>query len=267
MHPQQGAREHHRRSHQLSTRDEAGNPRAGIATQKGEQETGKTTQEEPRTQDLSIVMRPMQQPEQQDEKQKFCPTAVDLRGVEGNAERGSGRSLRAVEDNPPGQIRRDPVVASRFQATDGNDGTTQRQAGSKSIGCPPEGEPEAPGIGRAEDDRDRRARKLTAKAVLPNHAERPRAVLRPIQQDQQNPASQERGDNGEQSQAPDFVSVERKQPGRANADQQGKHCAQGEEKSISRQDEAAELEEMRVHERSRRNRPTGPCHSALVNPS
>ena len=59
-------------------------------------------------------------------------------------------------------------------------------------------------------------------------------------------------------------------------EQQRSDGAQGNQKSISRQDEAAELEEMRVHrggfpismpQRERRNRPTGPCSSAPVNPS
>ena len=124
-----------------------------------------------------------------------------------------------------------------------------------------------PRIGQARDARDRQAGKAAGKDVRPAHAESPRAVLGPMLQKHQNPAPHQRRDNGEQSHTPDFVGVERKQAGITDAYQQGKHRAQGEEKSISRQDEAAELEEMRVHERSRRNRPTGPCHSALVNPS
>ena len=44
-----------------------------------------------------------------------------------------------------------------------------------------------------------------------------------------------------------LVGVERKQAGGTHADQQGKDRAQGNQESIGRQDEAAELEEMRVH--------------------
>jgi hypothetical protein len=42
-------------------------------------------------------------------------------------------------------------------------------------------------------------------------------------------------------------------------DQQGEDCAQGNQKSISRQDEAAELEEVRVHVREQ----TKPTHWAV----
>ena len=57
----------------------------------------------------------------------------------------------------------------------------------------------------------------------------------------------EAADNGQQSHTPDFVGVEREQAGGANRDQQGNDRAHGNQESIGRQDEAAELEEMRVH--------------------
>ena len=93
-------------------------------------------------------------------------------------------------------------------------------------------------------------------------------VLGPAGHCRKNPISQQRGNNGEHSHFPDFVGVQGEQAGNANAQQKREDGAQGKQKSISRQDEAAELEEVRMHTgKLRRNRPTGPCSSAPVNPS
>ena len=59
--PQEAAREHHHRTDELRGHD-------AVAAQKCQQKAGETAEEEPRTQDLSIVMRTMQQPQQEDEK-------------------------------------------------------------------------------------------------------------------------------------------------------------------------------------------------------
>ena len=69
----------------------------------------------------------------------------------------------------------------------------------------------------------------------------------PVQQDEEYAAAHQASDNGHKSPTPDFVGVERKQAGGTQADQEGKDRAQGNQESIGRQDEAAELEEMRVH--------------------
>jgi hypothetical protein len=86
-----------------------------------------------------------------------------------------------------------------------------------------------------------------AAGSVQTHSQGADAIPGPVQQDHENPAAHQASDNGHQGHAPDFVGVEREQAGSTQADQQRKDGAQGNQKSISRQDKAAELEEMRVH--------------------
>jgi hypothetical protein len=86
-----------------------------------------------------------------------------------------------------------------------------------------------------------------AAGSVQTHGQGADAIPGPVQEDQENPAAYQAGDNGDQGHAPDFVGVKREQAGGTQADQQRKDGAQGNQKSISRQDQAAELEEMRVH--------------------
>ena len=68
-----------------------------------------------------------------------------------------------------------------------------------------------------------------------------------MQKEQQQFAHRQGNHNGHESNTPDFVGVERKQAGGADTHQQRKDRAQGKQKPVSRQDESAELEELRVH--------------------
>src|SRR6202041_31144 len=109
--------------------------------------------------------------------------------------RRSGHSSRTVEDHRPGQLARGSVVASCFQAGASNNRTSQRQAGSKSIGGPPPGQAEAPGI-------HNRGRSPGQPYTT--------GVARPAQQQNDKPPNQG-GDNRQQGYAPDFVGVEGEQ--------------------------------------------------------
>ncbi len=184
----------------------------------------------------------MKQPQQQDEEHELDHARVELGGVQGYSQRGPRHGSRTAEDHGPGQLRRDSIVTSSLQAGNGSNGTHQRQAGGKGIGGAPEGETEMYGVGQGSDrrqsDRD--------------------GVLRPAHKVQEDSRHQD-DNNGQQRHAPDLVGVERKQAGGTDADQQGEDRAQGNQESISRQDEAAELEEVRVHEREQ----TKPTHWAV----
>ncbi len=92
------------------------------------------------------------------------------------------------------------------------------------------------GIGEGGYGRDRGLRESYAETVAG-----------PAKEDEENAAGKECADDGQQSHTPDLVGVEREQAGGTNEEQQRSYGAQGNQKSIGRQDEAAELEEMRVH--------------------
>jgi hypothetical protein len=139
------------------------------------------------------------------------------------------------------------VIASRFQAADRDYGTTQRQAGRNSIGCSAEGEAEVQSIENAGCGCESDGCWSGTAGSVQTHSQGADAIPGPVQQDHENPAAHQASDNGHQGHAPDFVGVEREQAGSTQADQQRKDGAQGNQKSISRQDKAAELEEMRVH--------------------
>ena len=128
---------------------------SAVAAQKGQQEAGEAAEEEPGAEDFSIVMRAMQEPQQEDEERELHQARVDLGGVQRHSQRGSGHRSRTGEDHSPGQVGRRSVVASSFQAADGDDGTTQRQAGSNGIGGSPDGEAEVQGIDHAGRNCDR----------------------------------------------------------------------------------------------------------------
>ena len=78
-----------------------------------------------------------------------------------------------------------------------------------------------------------------------------------MQEPEENSPNQ-RGHNRQQSDAPDLVMIEGEQARGADADDEPKNYAQGQQESISRQDEAAELDELGMHEDK-----TKPTHGAV----
>src|ERR1700733_10454230 len=80
MQPQEAPGEHHRRGNELGDRDQSGNPRAAIAAQESKYEVGEATQEEPRAEDLSIVMGAIEQPQQEGEQHELHQAGIDLGG-------------------------------------------------------------------------------------------------------------------------------------------------------------------------------------------
>ena len=73
--PQEAAPEHHRGAHQLRDHD-------AIAAHKREQRAGQTAEEKPGAQDFSIVMRAMQEPQQEDEEHELDQARVKLGRVQ-----------------------------------------------------------------------------------------------------------------------------------------------------------------------------------------
>ena len=120
-----------------------------VATQEGQQGAGEAAEEEPGAEDLSIVVRTMQQPQQEDEEEELQQAGVELGGMQRHSQRRSGRGSRIVEDHGPGHSSRRSVVASSFQAANGGDGAPQGEAGGKGIRGSPDGEAEAQGIDHA----------------------------------------------------------------------------------------------------------------------
>ena len=71
----------------------------------------------------------------------------------------------------------------------------------------------------------------------------------PCKRDRQQLVAHQGRDDRKQSNTPDFFCVEGKRASGVDAHQQGEDRAQGNQKSISRQDQVAELEELRMHVR------------------
>jgi hypothetical protein len=87
--------------HQLRDRDKTST--AAVAAQEGKQEAGEAAQEKPRTQDFSIVMRAMQQPQQQHEQHELDQAGVELGGVQGHSQRGSGHGAGLLKTTAQGR--------------------------------------------------------------------------------------------------------------------------------------------------------------------
>ncbi len=69
-----------------------------------------------------------------------------------------------------------------------------------------------------------------------------RAILAPIDENRQQPDPGDGHDDGQQRQIPNLVGVEREEAGDAQQDQQRRDQARGNQDSIGRQHEMAELE-------------------------
>ncbi len=105
-----------------------------------------------------------QQPQEEEDEDELQQARVELGGMQGHAQRSSGRGRRIVEDHGPGHTRRRSIVTSSFQAADSGDGTAQRQTGGKGIGGSPDGEAEM---------RRRRARRANSDRGLSSPTPRP----------------------------------------------------------------------------------------------
>ena len=65
-----------------------------ITTQECQQRAGEAAEEEPGAEDLSIVVRTMQQPQQEHEQKELQQAGVELGGVQRDSQRSSGQRQR-----------------------------------------------------------------------------------------------------------------------------------------------------------------------------
>ena len=77
--------------------------RAAVAAQEGKQEAGEAAQEEPRAEDFSIVMRAMQEPQQEDEQHELYQARVDLGGVQWHSQGVPGIAAGLVKTTAQGK--------------------------------------------------------------------------------------------------------------------------------------------------------------------
>jgi len=101
---------------------------------------------------------------------------------------------------------------------------------------------------------------MAVRVAIALHESNTKAVAWPVEEDEENAAGKDGRGQWRQGHTPDLVGVEREQRA-VRTRRAAKRRAQGNQKSMGRQDEAAELEEMRVHKGG--SRKTKPTHWAV----
>ena len=156
-----------------------------------------------------------------------------------------GASCAAVgtgEDNGPGRVRGRAIAAAGLQAPDGDDRAGQGERRGQSIRRAADGQSCVPRIEKASADRHGNPSQQGSGVAAKIDRQSRRAILAPIDQNRQQPGPGDGHDDGQQRQIPNLVCVEQKKAGDAQQNQQRRDHACGNQDSVGRQHEMAELE-------------------------